>query len=28
MRQKLGTLPNGRSWIQSVRGMGYQLVKE
>ncbi|AFL72124.1 response regulator transcription factor [Thiocystis violascens] len=28
IRQKLGALPSGRSWIQSVRGMGYQLVRE
>jgi DNA-binding response OmpR family regulator len=28
VRQKLGVLPNGRSRIQSVRGMGYQMVKE
>lgn len=27
IRHKLGTLPDGRPWIQSVRGLGYQLVK-
>lgn len=26
IRQKLGTRPDGQSWIQSVRGMGYQLL--
>lgn len=26
IRQKLGTRGDGRSWIQTVRGMGYQLV--
>jgi DNA-binding response OmpR family regulator len=28
IRHKLGALPDGRSWIQTVRGMGYQFVKE
>jgi DNA-binding response OmpR family regulator len=28
IRQKLGTLPDGRSRIQTVRGMGYQLVPD
>lgn len=28
LRQKLGTLADGRSWIQTVRGIGYQLVRE
>jgi two-component system OmpR family response regulator/two-component system response regulator CpxR len=28
LRQKIGTLPDGRSYIQTVRGQGYQLVKE
>lgn len=28
IRQKLGLLPDGRSWIQTVRGVGYQLVRE
>jgi DNA-binding response OmpR family regulator len=28
IRQKLGTLADGRSWIQTVRGIGYQLVRE
>lgn len=27
IRQKLGTQPDGRSWIQTVRGMGYQFLK-
>lgn len=27
IRQKLGTMPDGRSWIQTVRGVGYQLIK-
>ncbi|MCP5247150.1 MAG: response regulator transcription factor [Candidatus Accumulibacter sp.] len=27
IRQKLGTRPDGTSWIQTVRGQGYQLVK-
>jgi len=26
IRQKLGTRPDGQSWIQGVRGMGYQLL--
>lgn len=26
IRQKLGTRPDGLSWIQSVRGQGYQLL--
>ncbi len=26
VRQQLGTTPDGRSWIQAVRGQGYQLV--
>jgi two-component system OmpR family response regulator len=28
IRQKLGTLADGRSWIQTVRGVGYQLLRE
>jgi DNA-binding response OmpR family regulator len=28
LRQKLGTTPDGRSWIQTVRGIGYQLIRE
>jgi DNA-binding response OmpR family regulator len=28
IRQKLGTRPDGQSWIQSVRGLGYQLLKD
>ncbi|MGQ9370670.1 response regulator [Azospirillum sp. ST 5-10] len=28
IRQKLGPRGDGRSWIQTVRGMGYQLVLE
>jgi len=28
IRQKLGSRPDGESWIQSVRGQGYQLVKD
>lgn len=28
IRQKLGTRPDGLSWIQSVRGLGYQLLLE
>jgi two-component system OmpR family response regulator len=28
LRQKLGSLPDGRSWIQTVRGIGYQLIRE
>lgn len=28
IRQKLGTRPDGQSWIQSVRGMGYQLLED
>jgi len=28
LRQKLGCLPDGRSWIQTVRGIGYQLIRE
>lgn len=28
LRQKLGNLPDGRSWIQTVRGIGYQLIRE
>ncbi|MBV1776537.1 response regulator transcription factor [Burkholderiaceae bacterium DAT-1] len=27
IRQKLGVQPDGRSWIQTVRGMGYQFLK-
>jgi two-component system OmpR family response regulator/two-component system response regulator CpxR len=27
IRQKLGAAPDGRSWIQTVRGMGYQFLK-
>jgi len=28
IRQKLGARPDGDSWIQSVRGQGYQLLKD
>jgi DNA-binding response OmpR family regulator len=28
IRHKLGTLADGRSWIQTVRGMGYQFIRE
>ncbi|MBN9429347.1 MAG: response regulator transcription factor [Burkholderiales bacterium] len=28
LRQKLGTRADGSSWIETVRGKGYQLVKE
>jgi len=28
LRRKLGALPDGRSWIQTVVRLGYQLVKE
>ena len=28
IRQKLGSRDDGRSWIQTVRGLGYQLVDE
>jgi DNA-binding response OmpR family regulator len=28
IRQKLGTRPDGQSWIQNVRGRGYQLLKD
>lgn len=28
IRQKLGARPDGQPWIQSVRGMGYQLIKD
>jgi DNA-binding response OmpR family regulator len=28
IRQKLGALADGRSWIQTVRGVGYQLLRE
>ncbi|AVQ85595.1 MULTISPECIES: response regulator transcription factor [unclassified Variovorax] len=28
IRQKMGTRDDGRSWIQSVRGLGYQLLKD
>jgi two-component system OmpR family response regulator len=28
LRQKLGALPDGRSWIHNVRGVGYQLIRE
>jgi len=28
LRQKLGNLPDGRSWIQTVRGIGYQMIRE
>lgn len=28
IRQKLGARPDGLSWIQSVRGMGYQLLED
>lgn len=28
IRQKLGQRPDGQSWIQSVRGLGYQLLKD
>ena len=28
VRQKLGLRPDGQPWIQSVRGLGYQLLKD
>ncbi|SHG52156.1 two-component system, OmpR family, response regulator CpxR [Kaistia soli DSM 19436] len=28
VRQKLGSRPDGQSWIQSVRGLGYQLLRD
>jgi two-component system, OmpR family, response regulator len=28
IRRKLGTLPDGRSWIQTIVRQGYQLIKE
>lgn len=28
VRQKLGARPDGQSWIQSVRGQGYQLLRD
>ena len=28
IRRKLGTLPDGRSWIQTVVRHGYQLIEE
>jgi two-component system, OmpR family, response regulator len=28
LRHKIGNLPDGRSYIQTVRGQGYQLIKE
>ncbi|UQY33031.1 response regulator transcription factor [Pseudomonas fulva] len=28
IRQKLGMRPDGQSWIQSVRGLGYQLLED
>lgn len=28
LRQKIGKLPDGRSFIQTVRGIGYQFIKE
>lgn len=28
LRHKLGNLEDGRSWIQTVRGIGYQLIRE
>jgi len=28
IRQKLGSRPDGESWIQSVRGLGYQLLED
>jgi DNA-binding response OmpR family regulator len=28
IRQKLGLRPDGQSWIQSVRGLGYQLLED
>lgn len=28
IRHKLGLRPDGRSWIETVRGLGYQLVCE
>jgi len=28
LRQKVGLLADGRSWIQTVRGQGYQFIKE
>lgn len=28
IRHKLGPRPDGRSWIETVRGLGYQLIRE
>jgi two-component system OmpR family response regulator len=28
IRQKLGMNSSGRSWIQTVRGQGYQFIRE
>jgi len=28
IRQKLGSRPDGKAWIQTVRGIGYQMVSE
>lgn len=28
IRHKLGARPDGRSWIETVRGLGYQMVRE
>ncbi len=28
LRRKLGTLPDGRSWIQTILRQGYQLIRE
>lgn len=28
IRHKLGLRPDGRSWIETVRGLGYQLIRE
>ena len=28
IRHKLGARPDGRSWIETVRGLGYQMIRE
>ncbi|HNI82912.1 MAG TPA: helix-turn-helix domain-containing protein, partial [Rhodocyclaceae bacterium] len=28
IRHKLGTRPDGGSWIETVRGLGYQMIRE
>lgn len=28
IRHKLGSRPDGRSWIETVRGLGYQMIRE